>query len=73
MIAIPLAIFLVMSSLVVEFRANTAKALALVKSIRKKKNGRASLKTKIKFNYSTYQIIASSRQNQSSGFPTKRD
>ena len=44
--AMPLAIFLVMSSLVVEFNANTASALALERSIKKKKNGRASLKTK---------------------------
>ena len=47
-IAIPLAIFLVISSLVVELRANTASALALERSIRKKKNGRASLEKKKK-------------------------
>ena len=48
-IAIPLAIFLVISSLVVEFRANTARALALDRSIRKKKNGRASLERDSKY------------------------
>ena len=41
--ASPLAMFLVISSLVVELRAKTARALALDRSIRKKKNGKASL------------------------------